>query len=61
MSGEYLIKEINEDLKKLTEILNNYYDNYDINLIEDVVTCIKDEHPKRIYHIKVTYTQEIGV
>ena len=28
VNKEELIKEINEDLKKLTEILNNYYDNY---------------------------------
>lgn len=43
MSIEYLISEINKGLKKLSDILNKYYGNYDIKLIENDIGCISDD------------------
>ncbi len=60
MSCEYLIHEINKDLENLSNILNDYYDNYDIELVENNITCIGATGSKKMYRIKVSYTEEIG-
>lgn len=54
------IYEINKQLENLCEILNKYYEDYDIELQEYDLRLISDINKRKKYYIKVITHYELG-